>query len=94
MTTGFRTLFLAREPTWDGWLDALKKNWVVAVRHDAVSGIKTWMHGGSAEVVDFVRQHETRLAVVGQPGDPAAARLDRRRHARTTSSRRVDPDAA
>ena len=38
MTTGFRTLFLATEPTWDGWLDALRENWVVAVRHDAVSG--------------------------------------------------------
>jgi hypothetical protein len=58
MTTGFRTLFLAREPTWEGWLGALRQNRVVAVRHDAVSGGKTWMHGGDAEVVDFVRRHE------------------------------------
>ncbi|WP_406700616.1 prenyltransferase/squalene oxidase repeat-containing protein [Singulisphaera sp. Ch08] len=56
MTTGFRTLFLARTPTWEGWLEALKNNWVVAVRHDAVSRFETWMHSGSREVVDFVQQ--------------------------------------
>jgi prenyltransferase beta subunit len=58
MTTGFRTLFLATEPTWEGWLNALKQNWVAAVRHDAVSNFKTWMHAGSRPVLDFVRQHE------------------------------------
>jgi hypothetical protein len=59
MTTGFRTLFLATEPTWEGWLNALKRNWVAAVRHDAVSGFKTWMHAGSREVLDHVRRHES-----------------------------------
>jgi hypothetical protein len=59
MTTGFRTLFLATEPTWDGLLLALKNNWTVAVRHDAPSGHKTWMHAGSDLVLDFVRQHES-----------------------------------
>src|SRR4051812_42299353 len=58
MTTGFRTVFLAREPTWEGWLNALKQNWVVAIRHDAVSGFRTWMHGGPREVIDFVGKHE------------------------------------
>ena len=58
MTTGFRTVFLATEPTWDGWLSALRENRVVAIRHDAVSGHKTWFHGGSREVLDFVREHE------------------------------------
>jgi hypothetical protein len=57
MTEGFRTLFLATESTWDGWLQALRNNWVVAVRHDAVSGGKTWMHGGRSEVLDFVLKH-------------------------------------
>jgi prenyltransferase beta subunit len=55
MTEGFRTIFLATKPTWDGWLEALKNNWVVAVRHDAVSGGKTWMHG-MPEVIDVVRE--------------------------------------
>jgi prenyltransferase beta subunit len=57
MTTGFRTVFLATEPTWDGWLNALKQNWVAAIRHDSVSGFKTWMHAGSREVIEFVQQH-------------------------------------
>jgi hypothetical protein len=41
---------------------ALKENRVVAVRHDTVSGMKTWTHGGSREVTDFVRarEHEWR----------------------------------
>ena len=56
--TGFRTLFLAAEPTWDGWLKALERNWVLAVRHDEVSSNKTWMHGGPPEVVDFIRRRE------------------------------------
>jgi len=56
--TGFRTLFLAKEPTWAGWLEALKEKWVVAVRHDSVSGNETWMHGGVPEAVEFVREHE------------------------------------
>jgi hypothetical protein len=58
MTAGFRTLFLARTPTWDGWLEALRNNWVAAVRHDAVSGFETWMHAGSRAVADFVRARE------------------------------------
>ncbi len=58
MTEGFRTLFLARTPTWDGWLEALRKNWVVAARRDAVSRFATWMHGGASEVLDFVRERE------------------------------------
>jgi hypothetical protein len=58
MTTGFRTLFLASEPTWDGFLEALRRNWVVAVRHDALSGQQTWMHGGSERVVAFARERE------------------------------------
>ncbi|MEO5801909.1 MAG: prenyltransferase/squalene oxidase repeat-containing protein [Verrucomicrobiota bacterium] len=58
MTTGFRTVFLATEPTWKGWLNALEKNWAVAIRHDAVSNFKTWMHGGSPEVLELVRANE------------------------------------
>src|SRR6185369_17876868 len=66
-TTGFRTVFLGTEPTWDAWLEALKRNWVVAIRHDAASGSKTWMHGGRPEVVDFVKQHESEWRWWDQP---------------------------
>ena len=57
-TSGFRTLFLATEPTWDGWLNALKQNWTVPVRRDVWTKGKTWMHSGSDEVLEFVRARE------------------------------------
>ena len=56
MLTGFRTLFLAHEPTWEGWLAALQHNWVVAVRRDAITGQQLRMHGGSPEIEQFVRE--------------------------------------
>lgn len=59
MTTGFRTLFLATEPTWDAWLNALKRNWVVSVRRDQWTRGRTWMHSGSDVVRDFVRARES-----------------------------------
>lgn len=60
MTSGFRTVFLAREANWEGWLEALRKNWVAAIRHDAVSGFETWMHGGAPEVMQFIRERESQ----------------------------------
>jgi hypothetical protein len=58
MTSGFRTLFLATEPTWEGFLEALRNNWTVAVRHDALSNHQTWMHSGDDRVLRFVRRRE------------------------------------
>jgi prenyltransferase beta subunit len=60
MTTGFRTLFLAPEPTWEHWLAALKNNWTAAVRHDTVSAFKTWIHTASTPVLEFVKRHEAQ----------------------------------
>ena len=57
-TTGFRTLFLATEPTWAGWLNALKQNWTVAVRRDVWTKGRTWMNSGSDEVLEFVKARE------------------------------------
>jgi hypothetical protein len=58
-TAGFRTLFLAPAPTWEGWLAALKNNWVVAVRHDTLATAgRTRYHAGSPEVLEFVKKHE------------------------------------
>jgi len=56
---GFRTLFLANEPTWDAWLDALTENRVAAVRRDAVSGGETWMHG-RPDVLEAILQQKDR----------------------------------
>lgn len=58
MTTGFRTLFLGTEATWDAWLRALQANWVVPVRRDGWTRGQTWMHAGSKEVLDYVRAQE------------------------------------
>jgi len=52
--TGFRTLFLAAEPTWAGWLEALRRNWVVAIRHDAVTNFETHVDGAANQVRRFV----------------------------------------
>ncbi|WP_442506466.1 prenyltransferase/squalene oxidase repeat-containing protein [Novipirellula sp. SH528] len=58
MTTGFRTLFLAEEPSWEGWLKALKNNWTVAVRRDAKTDNKLIMHSGSESLENYVLQHQ------------------------------------
>jgi len=55
---GFRNVFLASEPTFDGWLEALKQQRVVAVRHDAVTQLRTRMLGGGPGVQDFLRACE------------------------------------
>lgn len=54
----YRTLFIAKEPTYQGLTEALKNNWIVAVRHDEVSGYKTRMLGGAGGVQEFVRRSE------------------------------------
>ena len=39
--SAFRTLYVAREPGWAGWLEALATGRVMTVRHDEVTGWKT-----------------------------------------------------
>ncbi len=56
---GFRTLFLATEPTWDAWLDALQNNRVAAVRRDRVSGGEMWVHG-PPDVLEIAMQQKDR----------------------------------
>lgn len=60
MTEGFRTLFLAREATWDGWLEALAANRVAAVRRDAATGGRVWMQAPCDAVAEFLRRHEAQ----------------------------------
>lgn len=54
MLAGFRTVFIAPAPTWENWLEALKRNWVMAIRRDAVTGDIMRMHGGAEGVREFV----------------------------------------
>lgn len=51
---GYRTLFLAEEPTYPEMMKALKNNWVVAVRRDAVSSHKTRILGGAPGVREYI----------------------------------------
>ncbi|HRE84040.1 MAG TPA: prenyltransferase/squalene oxidase repeat-containing protein [Opitutaceae bacterium] len=80
MTEGFRTLFLARAPTWEGWMEALRNDWVVAVRHDDVSRGETWIHGGSDEVIAKVRTLESEWRWWNNPNvhRPLASLVDLR----------------
>jgi prenyltransferase beta subunit len=47
---GLRTVYLARDGSWEAWLEALDNNRVMAIRHDAVSEFVTFLAGGSAEL--------------------------------------------
>ncbi len=58
--TRYRTLILAKEPTYEGMMEALKNNWVVAVRHDSVSDLKTRMLGGAAGVQEYMKSKENQ----------------------------------
>ena len=52
--TAFRTLFIAREPTWEGWLSALENNHVAAVRWDVVTRNELQMAGALPHVREFL----------------------------------------
>ncbi|HEX5553527.1 MAG TPA: prenyltransferase/squalene oxidase repeat-containing protein [Chitinophagaceae bacterium] len=55
---GYRTLFLAKEPTYQAMMKALKDNLVVAVRHDALSKYATRILGGAPGVQEYMRSHQ------------------------------------
>lgn len=74
---GLRTVYLARDGSWEGWLEALKENRVMAIRHDAVSNYVTCLAGGSSEVRRRVLAAEDRWRWWGREPDeivrPAAS---------------------
>lgn len=57
--TNHRTLFVAKEPMYEGLVEALNKNDVVAVRHDSITNYKTRMLGGSAEARTFIDKKQS-----------------------------------
>ncbi|MDO4858439.1 MAG: prenyltransferase/squalene oxidase repeat-containing protein [Thermoguttaceae bacterium] len=57
--TAFRTLFVAENPTWKGWLDALKRKRVAAVRKDQWTQDRLRILGGSPAVRKFLTDHES-----------------------------------
>lgn len=50
----YRTLFLAKEPTYDAMLNALKNREVVTVRHDELTSFSTRILGGAPGVQDYI----------------------------------------
>jgi hypothetical protein len=64
---GFRTVYLAREPGWAGWLEALRERRVVSIRHDSVSQFRTEWAGGDEAVRRFVGERESEWRWWGDP---------------------------
>ncbi len=64
--TNHRTLFIAREPTYEALIHALKNNWVAAVRHDSISDYKTRMLGGTPEARAFFNRDSLNWAWWGR----------------------------
>jgi hypothetical protein len=74
---GFRTVFLAREATWEGWVEALAERRVTAIRHDAITAFRTEWTGGDGVVRRFVSEREPEWRWWGDAPDrvlrPAAS---------------------
>ncbi|HVX65086.1 MAG TPA: prenyltransferase/squalene oxidase repeat-containing protein, partial [Bryobacteraceae bacterium] len=68
--SGFRTLFIAREPTWEAWLEALDRDHVVSVRHDAITNWSTHIAGGPPHVREFIRKNSGQWVWWGDEGAP------------------------
>lgn len=56
--TKHRTLFIAKKPTYDEMVTALKNSWAVSVRHDSISEYKTRMLGGTTDARQFIIAQE------------------------------------
>lgn len=67
---GYRTLFLARSPTWEGWLNALGHNRVAAVRHDRVSQNETWTYAANDAVQTAIFAQSDRWQWWGESNHP------------------------
>ncbi|HLP71628.1 MAG TPA: prenyltransferase/squalene oxidase repeat-containing protein [Bacteroidales bacterium] len=53
-----RNLFIAKEPTYESMVNALKKNWIAGVRHDSVSNYRTRIIGGTEAARKFIAERE------------------------------------
>ncbi|WP_213804066.1 prenyltransferase/squalene oxidase repeat-containing protein [Granulicella sp. dw_53] len=55
---GFRTLYLAEDPSWDGFLKAMDNKWVLAVRRDSSTNHQIEWSGALPEVRRFIADRE------------------------------------
>lgn len=56
--TSHRTLFIAKEPTYEAMITALKNNWIIGVRHDSLSNYKSRVLGGTEAARKFILSKE------------------------------------
>jgi hypothetical protein len=64
----FRTVFIAREPSWEGWLGALERNHVTSVRRDAATSDRLQIAGVLPHVREFLMAHQDQWAWWGKDG--------------------------
>lgn len=57
--TNHRNVFIAKEPTYDAMVTALKNNWIMGIRHDSISNYKARMFGGTEAARKFIASHES-----------------------------------
>jgi prenyltransferase beta subunit len=56
--TNHRNVFIAKEPTYEALITALRNNWITGVRHDSVTAFKTRMLGGTEAARIFITDKE------------------------------------
>lgn len=54
----YRTVFIARDPTYESMVEAMRRQWVAAIRHDELSDYQTRMLGGTAEARSFIQSRQ------------------------------------
>ncbi|WP_446743418.1 prenyltransferase/squalene oxidase repeat-containing protein [Silvibacterium acidisoli] len=59
---GFRTLYLAEDASWEGFLKALDNKWTLSVRHDRSRNGETQWSGALPEVRRFIEEREEQWA--------------------------------
>jgi hypothetical protein len=64
--TSFRTLFLAKEVTWDSFLDAIDRKRAMSIRHDRYTQWETEFSGGLPEVRGLRHGAPGSMVLVGE----------------------------
>ncbi|HZL25397.1 MAG TPA: prenyltransferase/squalene oxidase repeat-containing protein [Acidobacteriaceae bacterium] len=55
---GFRTLYVSHDPSWEGFVQAMDKQWMLAARHDATTNFTTQWTGALPEVRAHIAARE------------------------------------
>ncbi|MEO6923948.1 MAG: prenyltransferase/squalene oxidase repeat-containing protein, partial [Acidobacteriaceae bacterium] len=72
---GFRTLYLAEKPGWEGFIQAIDRQWILAVRCDASTGNAPQWTGALPAVREFIAERENEWSWWGQNRDKRSVPL-------------------